>query len=179
MRMTINTNGKTYARPMACVLYAVCFLLSISLTASAQQLTVEDEVEGMRPEDTAVLYRQSVFYLMQTQMNQLKRLIIKEAAADRESIATIARQLNQTAELTGYAFGDHATMGFDIPTTAAASIWDDPEGFADAVSYLQTRAGELAAVADTTAEADAKQLKAALIGVGKSCKACHEDFRSK
>lgn len=179
MRKTNQANGKALARPSTGLRSAACLLLSISLMASAQQLTVDDEVEGMTPEDTAVLYRQSVFYLMQTQMNQLKRLIVKEAAADRESIATIAQQLHQTAALTGYAFGEYAAMGFDIPTTAAASIWENPDGFADAVNYLQESAAELATVADMTAAADAAQLKAALIGVGKSCKACHEDFRSK
>lgn len=153
-----------------------CF---VALSVSSQELTEADQVEGMDPSDTAILYRQSVFYLMQAQLGQLKRLIVADGAEDRESIATISQQLSHTAELTGNAFGNYAALGFDIPTTASADIWDDAEGFAEAVAYLQSQTAELAAVAEVNAAMDQAALKAALAAVGKSCKACHEDFRTK
>lgn len=55
-------------------------------------------------------------------------------------------------------------------------MWTKAAEFKDAADKFQSEAGKLAVVAKSGDEAG---MKAQLGAVGKSCKACHETFKSR
>lgn len=61
-------------------------------------------------------------------------------------------------------------------TRAKAEIWSDPEGFRNAAVNFGKKIGELSAAVDT---GDRAQIGAALQATGKTCKGCHDNYRSK
>ena len=63
----------------------------------------------------------------------------------------------------------------DGKTEALAAVWEKPEAFKEAMDTFITRADEFA-IASTQ---DEKSFGAAANALGKSCKGCHDDFKSK
>jgi len=61
-------------------------------------------------------------------------------------------------------------------TRAKAEIWSDPEGFQAAAVKFGEKIGELSAAVET---GDKAQIGPALQAAGKTCKGCHDDYRSK
>lgn len=58
------------------------------------------------------------------------------------------------------------------PSEALPAIWEDGQGFAELAQALQTNAGALSDSAGAQPEA-----AAAFAGLGRTCSACHKDFR--
>jgi cytochrome c556 len=77
------------------------------------------------------------------------------------------------SKLPWAAFGEGTDLG---DTKAKPEIWKDQAKFKAAAEKMQLEASKLAQAAQTGKE-DA--IKAAFSATGGSCKACHDDFRSK
>ncbi len=77
----------------------------------------------------------------------------------------------------GRMIGDLFPEGSDFgDTRALPAIWEKPDAFTQAVQALRSAS---AAVADAGKGGDMQAVRAALGGLGKACKGCHEKFREK
>ena len=77
----------------------------------------------------------------------------------------------------GRMIGDLFPEGSDFgDTRALPAIWEKPDQFTQAVQALRSAS---AAMADAGKGGDMQAVRAALGGLGKACKGCHEKFREK
>ena len=77
------------------------------------------------------------------------------------------------AKLPFPAFAEGTDM--DAPSHAKPEVWKEMPKFKEAAEKLQAEVAKLPAAARS---GDLAQLKVAVGNVGKSCKACHDNFKS-
>lgn len=107
-------------------------------------------------------------------MKQLSR-DIKVEPLNLAAIAPVAASMQVLAEKSGDWFpaGTGPNVG---KTQAKAEIWQKPQDFAAKTAAFQKAAGAFQAAAS---KGNAAATKAAFGDLGKSCKACHDSYRSK
>jgi cytochrome c556 len=132
-------------------------------TAQAQFAKAED----------AIKYRKSVLTVMGTHFARIGAMVQGKAPFDAKLAAENAELVASLSKLPWAAFGEGTDLG---DTKAKPEIWKDSAKFKAAAEKMQLEAGKLAQAAQTGKE-DA--IKAAFSATGGSCKACHDDFRSK
>lgn len=92
----------------------------------------------------------------------------------------VAKAAIMTFNATSHAFGDYFPEGSDTgDTTAAPAIWDDPEGYAEALSKFQADAAAAVEAAGRDGPADLAAFQAAVGPVLSNCRSCHETYRIK
>lgn len=101
-------------------------------------------------------------------MKELGAMVKGEAAFDASTVARRAGDLKAHAAGMPALFPEGSIHG---PSEALPQIWKDFEGFTRIASDLESAADRLSGVTEATA------LPAALGAAGKSCKACHSDYR--
>lgn len=133
---------------------AVCFS-----AASADHVAAED----------AAKYRQSIMKALSGH-NGAIRLIVAGKAGDPDKLADhIAAIASLAAEVDAvFPAGSNLEDDESLPL-----IWEDAEGFAEAVARFEEAAGALhGATGGAMQDIDAAHRE-----MGKACKGCHEDFR--
>ncbi|MBN9671162.1 c-type cytochrome [Roseibium aggregatum] len=93
-------------------------------------------------------------------------------AAGKAAIATM-----RAASLSFGAFFPEGTGEGD--TGAAATIWDDADGFAAELAKFSAATEQAAAASGKDGPADLDSFKAAFGPVMGTCKSCHETYRKK
>lgn len=150
-------------KPTLIALSAVLGLCA-ALPASAQFQKGED----------AIKYRQSSFTLMGTHFSRIAAMAQGKVAFDAKAAAENADILNTIAKLPYTAFGEGTDKG--APTRAKPEIWKESAKFKEAADKMVAEVAKL----DVTARGgNLDQIKAAVGGVGQSCKACHDSYRAK
>lgn len=93
----------------------------------------------------------------------------------------VAKAAINALHATALAFGDYFPEGSETggDTTASPKIWEDMEGFQEAVTKFQTDAAAAVEASGKDGPADLEAFKAAITPVLGNCKGCHEDFRIK
>jgi cytochrome c556 len=91
-----------------------------------------------------------------------------KAAADNAAIVASLSRLPFTA------FGEGTNKG--MPHRAVPDIWTNAAKFKAGADDMASEAAKLDAAAKT---GNLDAIKAAVGGVGKSCKTCHDDFRAE
>lgn len=123
-----------------------------------------------KPEDE-VRYRQSNFNVIGRNFGVLGAITKGERPYD-QAVAT--KSANVVATLSTLPFGSFGP-GTDVGTHKAdPKIWTDNAKFKEAAEKFQFEAAKLPAAAK-----DLDTLKLQVGAVGKTCKACHDDFRVK
>ena len=133
---------------------ALCFA-----AASADQQTAEDVAK----------YRQSIMKALSGHNGAIRLIVAGKAGAPDKLADHIAAIADRAAELDAvFPAGSNLDDDESLP-----AIWEDADGFAEAVARF-----EEAAVALQGAAGGALQdIDAAHRELGKACKGCHEDFR--
>ena len=137
-------------------------ILSIALCSSAAI------AEHQAAEDVAK-YRQSIMKALSGH-NGAIRLIVAGKAGDPDKLAEhIAAIAGLAAEVNAvFPAGSNLDDDESLP-----AIWEDAEGFAEAVARFEEAAGALhGATGGAMQDIDAAHRE-----LGKACKGCHEDFR--
>ena len=100
----------------------------------------------------------------------------KMLRGDAEYDATVVMTSLQTFQEASLVFGDQFPAGSEALETseAAPAIWEDRDGFMNAVTAIQTASARLVTASRT---GDAEQIGAAMQGVRQTCGGCHGDFR--
>lgn len=101
-------------------------------------------------------------------MKELGAMVKGDARFDASMVARRAGDLKVHAANMPALFPEGSIHG---PSEALPQIWKDFEGFSRIASDLESAATELSSVTEATA------LPAALGAAGKTCKACHSDYR--
>jgi cytochrome c556 len=145
---------------MAC---AAVLGAAIALPAAAQ---------FAKPED-AIKYRKAAFTVMGTHFGRIAAMangkipFDAKAAADNAEIATVMSKLPYAGFIDGTDKGE---------TRAEPKIWAEMDKFKAAAAKMQEEMAKLN-VAAKGGNLDA--IKAAVGDTGKSCKACHDNYRKE
>ena len=106
------------------------------------------------------------------QMKAVGKMIEGETAFDPVGAASAARRIADHSRGVLAMFPEGSN---DPPSEALPVIWEEWADFAQLVSDMETRAGALAESAEDAKDADA--IRPQFAALGKTCSACHDDFR--
>jgi len=144
------------------------------LVALAAAATAHSAFAQAKPED-AIKYRQAAFIVMAKHFGSLGAMANGKAPYDAKVAAADADVLAAVATLPFTAFGPGTDKGA-IKTEAKPEVWKDADKFKQADDAMQT---EMAKLIPAARSGSLDQLKAAFGPTGKTCKGCHDDFKSK
>ena len=149
---------------------------STLLTTTAALLigafTLPATAQFAKPED-AIKYRKAAFDVMSTHFGRVAAMAAgkvpfdAKAAAENAEIATMMSKLPYVAFVPGSDSGN---------TKADPKIWTEMDKFNAAAKTMQDNMAKL----DVAAKGgNLDQIKAAVGETGKSCKACHDNYRKE
>ncbi len=141
--------------------------------AGAALSTLPAFAQIQKPEN-AIEYRQRVMTMMANHFGRIGAMVQGKVPFDAEAAADNAAIVATLSHLPFAAFDEDADNG--MPNRAKPEIWSQSAKFKDPASKLQTEAKKLEPAAR---RGDAAAVKTAFGGVGKECKACHDDFRAE
>lgn len=144
-------------------LLAAASILAVSAPASAQ---------FSKPED-AIKYRQSAMFIMAQNVGRLGAMAQGRMPFDAKVAADAAATAEFMSKLPWAAFGDGTDKGGN--TRAKPEIWTEKAKFNEYAEKLQVETAKLSAAAKT---GSLDNIKAAMGGVGGSCKSCHDSFQA-
>jgi cytochrome c556 len=126
-----------------------------------------------KPED-AIKYRQSAFTVIGAHVGRIGAMAQGRVPFDAKAAADNAAIVSAMARLPFTAFGEGTDKG--MPNRAKPEIWKDAAKFKAASDKMVAEIAKL----ETAAKAgNLDAIKAAMGGVGGSCKGCHDDFRAE
>ncbi|MFZ3160170.1 MAG: cytochrome c [Rhodoferax sp.] len=145
----------------------VCLLAATALTmaapASAQFAKAEE----------AVKYRQSALFVMQQNFSRVAGMAAGKIPFDAKVATDSAAVAEFVSKLPWAGFGP----GTDKPESKAKpEIWTSKAKFDDYARKMETEMVKLAVAAKS---GNLDGIKAAVNATGGTCKACHDDFRTK
>ena len=145
----------------------VCLLAATALTmaapASAQFAKAEE----------AVKYRQSALFVTQQNFSRVAGMAAGKIPFDAKVAADSAAVAEFVSKLPWAGFGP----GTDKPESKAKpEIWTSKAKFDDYARKMETEMVKLAVAAKS---GNLDGIKAAVNATGGTCKACHDDFRTK
>jgi cytochrome c556 len=148
-------------------------LLVATLAALGALASLPAAAQFQKPED-AIKYRQSALTVMASHVGRIGAMAQGKVPFDAKAAADNAAIVSTLVHLPFTAFGEGTDKG--LPNRAKPEIWKEPAKFKAAADALAVEVGKLDAAAKS-GSLDA--IKTAMGGVGKACKACHDDFRAE
>jgi cytochrome c556 len=129
--------------------------------------------QGPKPEDE-IRYRQSVMTVIGRAMGPMGAMAQGKAPFNAAVVEKNSALVDTLLGLPWNAFGPGTDKG--MPNKADPKIWTDSAKFKQASEANQKAASALASASKSGNEAS---FKAAFGDLGKTCKGCHDDFRTK
>ena len=145
-------------------------LAALTLAAAALTLSAPASAQFAKAED-AIKYRQSALFVMGQHFGGLGAMANGRAPFDAKVAQENADIVAQMAKLPWAGFEAAHEGG-----KAKPEVWKEQAKFKDLADKMQAETVKLAAAAKT---GDLDKLKAAFGPAAASCKACHDDFRSR
>jgi cytochrome c556 len=142
-------------------------LLCSALAAQAEELSQVDN---------QIKYRQATWTLVRTYFAPMGAMAQGKMPFDKARVAQYADVIATLSKLPMDPFPPGSEKGDKVKTAAKAEIWMDNAKFKERFTAFQQESGKLAQLARS---GDEKAIKAQIGAVGKTCKACHDDFREK
>lgn len=136
---------------------------AVAVPAHAQFAKVED----------AIKYRKSALSLMGTHFGRIGAVVKGEKPYDKAAVAADAALVETLSKLPWSAFPAGSETS---DSKARPEIWKEQDKFKAASEKMQTEVAKLSTAAKS---GDLAAIKTAFGDAGKSCKACHDDFRRK
>jgi len=121
----------------------------------------------------AMEYRQSTFKMVGQHFGAMAAMVKGKVDYDADTFAKNAEAVAMLSQLSVNGF---TTEGTHKKSRAKKDIWENKADFAEKVKEFQTASATLAEVSKS---GDLDKAKAAFGDVGKTCKGCHTDYRSK
>jgi cytochrome c556 len=159
--------------------YLVAALAVVALAVIVVPLVAP--AQGAKP-DEAIRARQSIMRVMALNFGPLGKMASGDAPFNKDVFQANAARLESIWAMNA---GQYFVPGTDKPvpdskiasfTAAKSEIWSQQDKFKEKAQ----RAGEqISKLAQAAKSGDEGAMKSAAGEVGKSCKACHDDFRAK
>lgn len=143
-----------------------CFL-SVLLLLTAGHATAEVPVER------AVKYRQSAYYLMGQHLSKINAVIKGEVSYNKAALEMNAELLVMMSRVVFDAFPAGSDSGV---TKAKPEIWQEMDKFKKLSQASQSELDKLLAAAKT---GDMAAIEIRFSEVSKSCKQCHDQYKTK
>ena len=125
--------------------------------------------------DSAIEYRKAVMGAVGSNMKG-SALIIQGKVGFADNLVGHAQAIADAAKLSPAAFKQNTDGQGSEKTTSKGKVWSDWADFEKGLMALETEAAKLAEVAQS---GDMAAAGAQLGVLGKVCKDCHDDFRTK
>ena len=125
--------------------------------------------------DSAIQYRKSIMGTVGANMKG-SALIIQGKVSFPANLVGHAHAIAEAAKLAPAAFKQNTDGQGSEKTTSTGDVWSDWAKFESGLKKLEEEAAKLAQVAES---GDMAAAGAQLGALGKTCKACHDDFRDK
>lgn len=151
-------------------LLAICS--SVAVTAALAQDAQSPEQQAQAAVDT----RQGLQKVMGFEMAPLGAMLKNKQPYDAAVIAKAATNIANLGSMQPEIFSAD-TRKFNLKTKAREGIWTNKSDFDAKSNDLVKAAKEAAMVAQSGADKDA--MKKSLLGIGKGCAGCHDNFRDK
>ena len=147
-------------------------IVTVLATAAAAALSLPAAAQFQKPED-AVKYRQSTMFVQANHFGRIGAMVQGRAPYDAAAALANAELVSTMSRLhwVGFLEGTAGT----IKGSAKTNIWTERAKFDEAGRKMADEVGKLVAAARTNS---LDNIKAVFGDVGKSCKACHDDFRN-
>ena len=132
------------------------------------------EASSEKQARTAIKFRQSLFQLIRSNMGELGAM----AKGHRPFDAAIMEKNGMRLEQLSLMIADYMaldTRKYNLDTEALDKIWTDKEAFAEKIDALTTAAKALQVAAK---DGDESGFRPAIGAVGKTCKGCHDNFKT-
>lgn len=146
--------------------FALAFAALAAATAGTAIAQVKPEAE--------IRYRQSVMNVIGRAMGPMGAMAQGKAPFNAAVVQKNSALVDTLIQLPFGSFGPGTDKG--APTKASEKIWKEEAKFKAAAEASQKAVAKLAAEAKSGDEA---KFKAAFGEVGKTCKACHDDYQLK
>jgi len=148
------------------------FVATLALAAAAFALASPASAQSFQKPEDAIKYRQGAFRVLGAHFGALGAMANGKAPFDAQAAARHADVIALVSHLPWAGFGPGTEKGEN--TRAKPAIWTEQAKFKEKAENMQEAVAKLAAAAKT---GSLENLKAAFGPAGKSCKACHDDFR--
>jgi cytochrome c556 len=126
--------------------------------------------------EVLVKQRQAAMTLQGKYFGPLAAMAQGKAPFNKETVARNAEYLSALSKMPWDGFAESTKDEKSIKTAALPTIWKDPDKFKQAQEHFQDQVSKLVEVSKSGDEA---AVKAQIGATGKSCGACHQDFREK
>ena len=123
--------------------------------------------------DDAVEYRQGVFTVMAEHFGRIGAVVKGEKAFDKTAVQKDAAVVEMMSQLPWQAFVPGSDMK---PSHAKPEVWKQAAEFEKAAQKNREATAKLSEAAKS---GDLQMIKTAFGEAGKSCKACHDQFKKK
>lgn len=123
---------------------------------------------------TVVEFRQALLQLVRSNVGVLGAMAKGKVEYDTEVMLTNGERLEQLSLMMDDYFATD-TRNFDVETAALDKIWTQQEDFDSKVDAMTEAARTLQAAAKS---GDKGQYKAAIGGIFKTCKGCHDSYKA-
>lgn len=147
----------------------------ISLIVTVMVLTASTAQGWASEIDVSVIHRQKIMDTVGALMGALGCVVKKECILDNKAVTHSAEGIAFMAELSGPAFRDK-TEGATVRHTAKPEIWHEWTKFQAGLKNMGETATKIAVLAASDNRNDAIE---AVGELGKTCKNCHDSFRTK
>lgn len=147
--------------------------LTILATAAAIAAT-SLSVSAQTAQERAIKYRQGVMSAQGWHAGNMAAQLRGTKPYNKDDFARSATFLSQLTQMPWDGFGPGTDKG--APTKAKPEIWTDTAKFKAAGD---TAIKATAVLAQAAATGNMDMIRAAFSDVGKSCKACHDDFQAQ
>lgn len=121
----------------------------------------------------AVKYRQALLQLIRSNMGPLGAMAKGHIPFDAQKMQTNGKRIEQLATMMPDYFSTD-TSAYKLASDAKPEIWQNQEDFNNKINDLLMAARNLQVVAS---DGDESKFRAAVGGVGRTCKGCHDEYK--
>ena len=147
--------------------------MTLGLVIAASTIAYAGSHSSKDAQKDAAEYRQSTFNMVGQHFGVLAAMAKGKVEFDAATFTKNAEAVEMLSRLTPNGF---MVEGATKKSRAKDAIWEDKADFDAKVAEFQTAS---AALVEAAKSGDADKAKAAFGGVGKTCKGCHQPYRSK
>jgi cytochrome c556 len=148
-------------------------LTAVATCAACVVIASPASAQFQKPDD-AIAYRQGAMNVMGEHFGRIGAMVNNKAPFDAKLAAENATVVAFMSKLPFAGFVEGTEKGHD--TKAKPGIWKEADKFKAAATKMQDDVAKLNTVAQG---GNMDEIKAAFGEAGKSCKACHDEYRSK